>query len=99
MRPTSSAPTAAWAPPSSIIRREKVIDWCALVIRMCFIGRASTRSMRETSQREAGKTQMEMTSGGDHRVSGGAASTSAATRHCSHSSIAISTAASTHSIQ
>jgi hypothetical protein len=27
IRPTSSAPIAAWAPPKSIIRREKVIDW------------------------------------------------------------------------
>ena len=56
-------------------------------------------SMRETSQAKAGKTQMEMTSAGTTRVNDGAASATFATRHCSHSSIAISTAANTHSIQ
>ena len=51
------------------------------------------------SHAKAGKSRIEMTSAGSMRVNGGAAPTSRATRHCSHSSIAISTAASTHSIQ
>jgi hypothetical protein len=55
--------------------------------------------MRETIQAKAGKRQVAMTSGGIIRVNGGAAPTIFATRHCSHSSIAINTAASTHSIQ
>jgi len=46
-----------------------------------------------------GKTQIEITIEGIIRDRGGAPSTTLATRHCSHSSIAISTAASTHSIQ
>ena len=100
MRPISSAPTAACAPPSSSIRREKVIDWCAVVSRIGFIARASSASMRETSQ----ATKREDADRDDqrrqhHREAERRAPTSAATRHCSHSSIAISTAASTHSIQ
>ena len=51
---------AAWAPPRTSIRREKVIDWWAVVIRIGFTGPASTRSMRETAQALNGKAQIEI---------------------------------------
>src|SRR5206468_9748254 len=56
-------------------------------------------SMRETIHAHKGKTQIEMITGGAIWLSGGLASSSLATRHCSHSSVAISTAASTHSVR
>ena len=51
MRPISIAPTAACAAPRSIIRREKVIDWWAVVKRTCFIARASTRRSGRRARR------------------------------------------------
>ena len=55
--------------------------------------------MRDTSQALNGKMKMAMTSGGSIMAKATRAQTIAATRHCSHWSIASSTAASTHSIQ
>ena len=52
--------------------------------------------MRDTIQANTGKTQMEIANAGSIRVNEGAASTILATRHCSHSSIVINTAATTH---
>src|SRR5205085_668661 len=53
-------------------------------------------SMRKTMKATTGNITTEMTSAGTMRANGGAASSSLATRHCSHSSIAISNPASTH---
>ncbi len=55
--------------------------------------------MRDTIQANTGKTQTEIANAGSIRVNEGAAPTILATRHCSHSSIVINTAATTHSIQ
>ena len=55
--------------------------------------------MRDTSHALSGKTQIETISGGSIVAIGTLAPLNAATRHWSHSSIAISTAASAHSIQ
>ena len=100
MRPMSMVPTAASAPLSSSIRREKVIDWWALVSPNGLAHRPSLHaSMRDTSQALKGKTQIEMTSGGTIIENGTPASSAAASRHCNHSSIASNTAARIHSIQ
>src|SRR5439155_12127575 len=56
-------------------------------------------SIRKTTQALIGKTQIEMTSGGSIFKNRTSAFAAAASRHCSHSSIASNTAAKTHSIQ
>ena len=62
---SAAPPSAAWAPPTSIIRREKVIDWWAEVKRASHLHRPSLqRSSRETIQAASGKARTAISIGG-----------------------------------